>query len=276
MNRLVAVALAVLAAAACSKRHAARKPDAGVVARVAPIDAGTCVGGVIARDIELKSADGMTIHATLSNPCGGAARPVVVLAHQMCRDRSEWSKPVHDWVAMLGARGVATLAVDLRGHGKSLRFSDGTTHDLCEEIDDAAVAGRYAAMADDVKAAVAYARAEARAAKVALVGASIGANAALVAFADDADLAMVVALSPGADYRGIVPAASIDKAAGRRMTLIAAEDDPASAAAVRGFQGKAPKLDVRVYRDGGHGNDMFVTDPAPLGYLVIELAEALR
>jgi pimeloyl-ACP methyl ester carboxylesterase len=152
--------------------------------------------GLMTSEVEIQSADGLAIHGTLSRPPGEAAVPVVVLAHQMCSDRDEWSAPAHDWVAAFGARGIATLAIDLRGHGHSKVWPDGSTHDLCKEIEDPAAAGLYAAMVDDVKAAVGYARTAAKAPRVAIMGGSIGANSALVAFADDPEVAIVVALSP--------------------------------------------------------------------------------
>ena len=189
-----------------------------------------CRGGLSTTELTFPAADGLVVHATLSNPCGGAPRPTVVLAHQMCADRREWSTKGHDWVAALNARGLSTLAIDLRGHGESKTWPDGSTHDLCEELGHADVAPLYAGMALDVAAAV-----KASSQPVGIVGSSFGANSAIVAAAEPAVRA-VVALSPGLDYRGIVTEPSV-QALKKPLFLVAADDDERSAAAVRRLAG---------------------------------------
>jgi alpha-beta hydrolase superfamily lysophospholipase len=204
---------------------------------------------------------GVEIHGWSSNPCGGAPRPVVVLAHQMCKDHAEWS----DWVTELGNRGIATFAIDLRGHGASKKWKSGETHDLCKEIGDDAAQPLYAGMVDDVTAAVKVARTQLGAPAVAVVGSSIGANSALVTAERDPEIRAVVALSPGVDYRGIKPDPS--KVTGTVETL-AADDDGRSAEAVRSWHGK-------VLPSGGHGNAMLQKHPEELDRLVAVIAGKL-
>lgn len=269
-----ALVFAAACAAACATREAPRKPPAPV-----------CTGGVVARDVVFPSKDGLIVGATWSNPCGGAPRPAVVLAHQMCRDRAEWRAPGHDWVAALGRRGVATLAIDLRGHGTSRRWPDGSEHDLCAEAKDLAVSTRwesrairplYAAMVEDLRAAVAWARSEGRSPAVALVGASIGANAALVVAADDPDVAAVVALSPGLDYRGIKTEAPARALGSRPVVLEAAEDDGRGADAVRELARVNPLPRTIVWPAGGHGNAMIDAHPEELETLATFLEAWMR
>jgi alpha-beta hydrolase superfamily lysophospholipase len=238
--------------AGCNQTAAAHR-------KAGPPPAG-CTGGTVTHEVVLDES-GVELHGVVSNPCGGAPRPVVVLAHQMCKDHREWG----DWVTELGNRGIATLAIDLRGHGASKTWKGGATHDLCKEIDDDAAQPLYAGMVDDVAAAVTYARASLGAPKVAIVGSSIGANSALVVAARDPQVAAVVALSPGLDYRGIKPEPSKIAAP---HELLAADDDKRSAEAVRAFGG-------RVLPDGGHGNAMLAKHPEELDRLVAAVAAAL-
>lgn len=262
MNRIALFALLV---AGCGGTTALR-PAGGPAA---------CAGGTTERAVTFSSADGLVIHGTLANPCGGSPRPVVVLAHQMCTSRAEWSEPAHDWIGALHARGVATLAIDLRGHGQSTRWPDGSTHDLCAEWEDEAAGERYAPMVEDVRAAVSFARTDARAPAVAIVGSSIGANSALVVFGDDPAIAAAVALSPGLDYRGIQPADAVLRAGARPLVLFGADDDEVSATAVRELGAAAPTARAEVFPTGGHGNAILDAHPDELARLVSLVTDAL-
>ena len=69
--------------------------------------------------VTFAAADGLVVHGSLVGPSSGSSRGVVVLAHQLCSNRAEWSQASHDWVTALAQRGVTTIAIDLRGHGQS-------------------------------------------------------------------------------------------------------------------------------------------------------------
>jgi dienelactone hydrolase len=78
----------------------------------------------VATPMSFTTPDGFTIHGTLTIPTTGPKRhPVVILAHQFRTTRDGWA-PLAE---RLQARGIATLALDLRGHGESAdkaRISD--------------------------------------------------------------------------------------------------------------------------------------------------------
>lgn len=267
--KLVASAIAIASLVAC--RSAARPEPAngsspandGATSDDATSSSG-CDAGLLSQDVAFPATDGLVVHATAANPCGAAPRPVVVLAHQMCTDRSEWSQPTHDWVDALHAQGIATLAIDLRGHGASKVWPDGATHDLCAEINDPNVQPLYLAMVGDVQGAVAYARGAMHASSVATIGASIGANSSIVTFAADASIAITVALSPGLDYRGIQTEPAIKTTGARPVLLEAAEDDSRSASAVRQLAQDNPAVTTKVWPSGGHGNKIIDAHPEEL------------
>ena len=268
----------MLTLAAC-KLGAAGRSDGAATGTGA--DGAACAGDTRTEEVTFPSLhDGLVLHATAVQPCttgdGGARRPVVVFAHQLCRDRSEWQQPSHDWIAAFTARGVGSLAVDLRGHGASTAWpGDGGTHDLCAEANDPNAMPLYAAMVDDVAAAVAYARGAMHATHVALVGASVGANAALTAFATDADLSTVVALSPGLDDRGITTIGPIERIARRPALLEASDGDTRSADAVRALKGRNQNAQIVVWMCAaqvtvcdGHGNLIIDQHPDELPRVV--------
>lgn len=232
-----------------------------------------CVEGPVTQEVSFPSADGLLVSATYRSPCGTAPRPVVVLAHQLCRDRSEWAA----WVRVLLARDIATLAIDLRGHGQSRTWPDGSTRDLCEHardlvvssaMQDVPVVALYAPMANDLRAAVAWVRRECKATAIALVGSSIGANSALVVAADDPSVSAVVALSPGLDTRGIKTEKAVVALGDRPVWLEAAEDDPGGAATLRQLARENVLVRTVIWPTGGHGNDMLVAHPEELAALV--------
>lgn len=246
----------MLATAGCRLRPPGGPGDGGGLPQ-----ASNCDSGTNAEEVSFASADGLVVHGTAVRPCGGAPRSAVVLAHQLCQDRREWTAASHDWVSGFAARGVATLAIDLRGHGQSTLWPDGSRRNLCTgSYPDA----DYAGMVDDVRAAVAYARATLGAPSVALVGASIGSNSSLVAYGGDAALRMVVALSPGLDYRGIRPGSAVSAYGTRPALLEAASDDPYSADSVRQLGQSNTNVTTQVFPSGGHGNALIAAHPEEL------------
>jgi dienelactone hydrolase len=70
----------------------------------------------VTTQMTLPTPDGFTLSGTLTVPDTKGKHPVVILAHQFRSDRNGWS-PLTE---KLNERGLATLALDLRGHGQSV------------------------------------------------------------------------------------------------------------------------------------------------------------
>jgi len=71
-------------------------------------------------EMTLTTADGFVLKGTLTLPAAKDKVPVVILAHQFRADRTGWA-PLAE---RLAARGIGTLALDLRGHGASTQKAD--------------------------------------------------------------------------------------------------------------------------------------------------------
>ncbi|UPT76518.1 alpha/beta hydrolase [Sulfurovum sp. XGS-02] len=71
---------------------------------------------LFATELTLTTEDGFELHGWLEKPQNTTKpAPIVLLAHQFDSDHTSW-----DMLTMrLHAKGMATLSVDLRGHGKS-------------------------------------------------------------------------------------------------------------------------------------------------------------
>lgn len=174
-------------------------------------------------------------------PAEGPA-PAVLLLHQVGGQKEDWAP----FATRLQAAGYAVLALDLRGHGES----GGETE--------------WAAMADDVARAweVMAAQPEVDAERTAVVGASLGANLALVAGAGLPLVRAVVLLSPGLDYRGVRTEEAM-LAYGDRAVLIAASQDDTYAYSSAQTLDQLAQGDhaLALYAEAGHGIEMLQHQP---------------
>lgn len=186
------------------------------------------------KDIYFNTSDGVRIAATIYKSDADSG---VILVHMMGKDRKSWA-PI---ITNLATRR-AVIAIDLRGHGRSggvlRKFTD----------DD------YRAMVNDVAAA----RKELGKSEVAIIGASIGANAAIKYAASDPSVKTVIALSPGFDYHGL----RIDDVApylGRRILVVASSGDQYSYNTMRKLSEMNKDIETDTITGDKHGTDMFGT-----------------
>jgi alpha-beta hydrolase superfamily lysophospholipase len=138
--------------------------------------------GLAYEDVEIPSTDGLRLPGWYL-PAGPAERPGIVLVHgwESARDRTIPHAQV------LHAAGFHVLTFDVRGNG------DNGPEALPMSV------GEYAA---DARAAVAELRRRPEVTRIGLLGHSMGAAGALVAAAEDDDVAAVIAVSAPADpYR---------------------------------------------------------------------------
>ena len=122
-----------------------------------------------------------------------SAPPVIIALHMLNSKRAAYEPIIPD----LHSAGFAVLNVDMRGHGDS----GGS------QVWDAAIA--------DISDWISWLDAEDMIGEggLAIMGASIGANVAIISCATNAVCAGAIALSPGLDYRGVKP----ETAAGDRF-----------------------------------------------------------
>jgi len=191
--------------------------------------------------LQLRTADGVTIAGTLYQASGDA--PAVVLVHMFTRTKDDW----RPFAERLQAAGLTALAIDLRGHGAS-----------------GGVSTPAPAMALDVQAAIGFLAGRSGVRGIAVVGASLGASAAIMAAAESPVVRGVALLSPASDYRGVRIDAALRKYAARPMFLVASTEDPLAARTVRGLVGGASPVAAREQRlslVAAHGTQILDRDP---------------
>lgn len=210
----------------------------------------------------LITADGVSIAATYYEPTRRPA-PMVLLVHMPTRTRADWA-----WIApRFVDRGVGVLAIDLRGAGDS-----GPPTYTAAGAEDRGAAVR------DVMAALTWLRQrpEAMPGAIGIVGASLGANLAALAAADDPTVRALVLLSPTTDFRGVRPEPALRKLGPRPMLLMTSSEDSYATRSAREFAAAAPDTREHQVADGaGHGTAMLLQRPDLVATLVDWLCSRL-
>ncbi len=212
-----------------------------------------------ADDVLLKTSDGVKVHADYN---AGKNTTGVVLVHMLGRSGKDW----RFFSDKLNANGMHTIAVDLRHHGANLPEGGDTT------VPDEA----YGKMRHDVEAAVAYLRTKG-CTEISIVGASIGANLALVVAADDPGISNVVLLSPGLDYKGVSLEGPIVAYGERPLLIVVSKEDQYSAKSGLLLDSEARGYHVlEIYEGAGHGTKMLNREPSLESMLISWLNGSYR
>lgn len=189
----------------------------------------------------------------------------LVLVHMMPATKESWV----DFAKQAQAAGVASIAIDLRGHGQSTGGPGGY-----EKFTDA----DHQKSLLDVRAAVDYLLKKGVGPEaVTFIGASIGANLVLKFIAENPEFKRAALLSPGLNYRGIETLPLVQKLSpGQGVWFIAADDDErsggnAGAMAKQLYEATDGQIVERrgtVFTKGGHGTDILKAIPELVDKLI--------
>jgi dienelactone hydrolase len=193
------------------------------------------------QDISFDGADGLAIQGTFYPGSGDGPRPGVILLHMNGGNRGDWDA----FARQLADNGYTALAVDMRAHGET-----GGARDWNLAADD--LQQVWAAMAE---------REDVDGERTAVVGASIGANMALVTGAAEPAIKTVVLLSPGRDYFGVTTEDRIVEYGQRPALIVASEEDSEAAVSSRTLHELAADAELIMYEGAGHGTRMFGPQP---------------
>jgi len=194
--------------------------------------------------------DGVEIVGSMWMPESGNA-PAVILLHMLGRTREDWN----GFAEELQRNGYAVVSIDLRGHGESVKTKDGKTLNYKQFTDL-----DYRNMELDVAPVLQFLREDRRVDgnRIAIIGASIGANVALKVAASDPDIEAVVLLSPGKTYHGVATEPAMIEYGQRPILIAASEDDSYAATSSRRLKDIAQgDSNLIMYKMAGHGTEMF-------------------
>jgi dienelactone hydrolase len=172
-------------------------------------------------EMALTSADGFALKGTLTLPATKGKAPVVILAHSFHTDRNGWAPLVE----RLAARGIGTLALDLRGHGTSTQ-RNGTEVAVSGDFTLSAKAVGFDQMPADLAQAAAWLRKQhgVDGRRIGLAGASVGAFSAILAAPAVKPVAVLSLSAAGAEAFGDGAKEKLKSAVlrGRASTLVLA------------------------------------------------------
>lgn len=175
-------------------------------------------------------------------PGAGSPWPGVLLLHMLGSDRASWDP----FARQLTAAGYAAFAVDMRGHGDT-----GGARDFNQAADDLQRVWQYFTSRSDVDGEW-----------TAVIGASIGANMALITGTLQPAIRTVVLLSPGLDYRGVTTGDAILDYGDRPILIVASIEDIYAADSSRKLEDLARgESRLVMYEGAGHGTAMFSAEP---------------
>ena len=205
--------------------------------------------------VTFAARDGMLVTGALHLPEKTPA-PAVLLLPMM-------SRTLHDWdqvAARLADAGIAALAIDFRRNGGGKPTGAG-----------AGEAGAFSDLVLDAEAARAYlsARPEIVPGRVGLLGASLGANVAVLVAGNDPTIPTMALLSASLEYRGLYLEQALRKYGQRPVLLVASSEDPYALRSARQAvtMGDGPR-ELRVLSGAGHGTVMLSRDPDLISALV--------
>lgn len=194
----------------------------------------------------MKTADGVSI-AYERHQVAGSAK-TAILVHGLGSDMREW----YNFEKALRKDGWSTFAFDIRGHGSSTEWKEGSLdwHEFTPQAARTAV--------QDVRSAMETAGGKA----VWLVGSSFGSNLSLSYAAGDPKVKGVVLLTPGINYLGVESEPALRKYSGRPLLIAASKDEPGAEKVAQWLYDSAGEPKKLILNDqGGHGSEMLEFNP---------------
>ncbi len=216
------------------------------------------------REVRFQTNDRVMIVGTLQ-PGARPDAPLVILVHQIAGDHSDFEPLL---TRLHASPTIATLAIDLRGHGASTEGPEGTLsfrdfdHEMWARTKEDVIAARQ--FVDSAESGV-------RPSRVAIVGASIGSTAAITAAATMQNVDALVALSPGRAYQGFDAITPSTQLGGRPFLAVATQHESDSLETAQAMA-RITSSEVLLTESQGHGAALL--DPS--GEVLTQVERFLR
>jgi pimeloyl-ACP methyl ester carboxylesterase len=248
MKRRSILAIALVVSACSTHRNERVRPTPSQSAS-APTEADP-VQEIVppSREVRFQTNDRVTIVGTLQ-PGTRPDAPLVILVHQIAGSRADFEPLL---ARLHTSPSLATLAIDLRGHGASTEGPDGTLSFRDFNYD------MWATTSEDVIAARQFVNSSEsgiQPSRVAIVGASIGSTAAIAAAAMMENIEALVALSPGRAYQGFDAITPVAQLGGRPFLAVAAQNEADSVETAQAMA-RITSSEALIAENIGHGTAM--------------------
>lgn len=259
MVKRILILVATLIAVAASSAMAA-KPDLNL------------------RELKVETGDGLTLYGWLTPSTDGRPSPLLVLLPMLGHTHTSYDSLITALYARTEEIGLdrewtipTILSMDLRGHGKSTEKQD-TTLDY-----QTLSKGDFVRYPTDVAAMIMRVLADKSLLvdreKIIIVGASIGANTSVIVTDLIPNITKVAMLSPGGNYRSLMPAASIERFGGKILIMVGDEDEYSWQSSTDFANLKEEGVRLIVYPSRDHGTRIPNNNPDAMDELINWLIE---
>jgi alpha-beta hydrolase superfamily lysophospholipase len=190
--------------------------------------------------------------------------PACLLLHQLGADKSTYSS-LQDALAQ---GGISSLAIDFRGHGASTQGGNLDYHEFSNED--------WASLTADIEGGLNFLRSQANVDKtrLAVVGASIGANLAVIAVADDTirggqpPVTCMALLSPGVNYHDVQPLSRAHDLGLMPVLIVSGTADAQSYGGSQSMSQAARGGELISFNGRAHGTDLLKPNADMMGKVV--------
>ena len=198
-----------------------------------------------------------------------ALQGAVILVHMMSETRQSWGFLQR----ALAKKNIASLAIDLRGHGESTESPEGRL-DYRNFTDE-----EHQLYTMDTQGALDWVRTKGISMdRIFLIGASMGANVSIEVLTEEPRLAGAILFSAGKNYRGLEALSDIRNISpDQALLLIAAEDDGEPYVDTKQLFEIAP-VDDKVflpYKVAGHGTAILNADSSLADKIAVWVSQHL-
>ena len=206
-----------------------------------------------------KSKDGYMITVEIYPP-DAPNPPCVILVHRYGGDRSVWRQVA----VLLQQRGIMAAALDLRGHGESVR--KGGERVNYRQLPEDSWLG---ALQDIGVARDLLLNQGADPKNIIIAGEGLGANLALHYALEDTAMQGVIMISAGLESNGVAAGDFIQKLDDCPTLLMASEGDAYAATSASALNQAAPVFsELRTWSGSAHGVDIFVAHPEAIEFML--------
>lgn len=227
-----------------------------------------------AREFIVKTADGLELHAWMTPSSTEQPAPLYVLLPMMAHTHESYDpfvKALYERIGQADSTRVPLAAphilrLDLRGHGKSVRRNDSAVSFRSLSPQE------FRKYPSDIEAMLERVLADKSARidrdKIVVIGASIGANSAIMLTGLVNDITKVVMLSPGENYRSLEPAKAVKGFQNDILILVGEQDNYSGRSSEKLAALNKKRCRLKVYPGPDHGTDIINNNAQAMAELI--------
>ena len=189
----------------------------------------------------------------LYHPAIDATHLTWILQHGLGSTKEEWDS----FAKQVAKTGQGVLIFDARGHGASQKTTGGQPVNYQQFVRE-----DWQKMPDDMRTTVDFLvkKYGLKRERIAIGGASLGANAALVYAAQKSEVPAVLLLSPGVEYAGINIDKAYDRYGKRPLLLAASPEDRYAFQTIQALAMRRTDANLRLIEGPGHEHGVNMLD----------------